>query len=111
LAGYKAIYGLLDNFAILLECSPQRFQAALRYENKDGLGEPIVIENKYLKLFPARYKKAYEYAVNHNSASGEPEERSLVEWNARAHLIVDFISGMTDDFAMTFYRTLAGMKL
>ncbi|WP_345893558.1 hypothetical protein [Pseudomonas protegens] len=29
----------------------------------------------------------------------------------RAHLITDFISGMTDDFAITTYQTLSGIKL
>ncbi|MBP5133643.1 hypothetical protein HUT02_33065, partial [Pseudomonas protegens] len=35
----------------------------------------------------------------------------VTEWVLRAHLITDFISGMTDDFAITTYQTLSGIKL
>lgn len=52
--------------------------------------------------------KAYTHQAM--QAKGQKNE-DFLEWNARAHLVVDFISGMTDDFAMTTYRTLAGMRL
>lgn len=111
LAGYTAIYGLLDHFKILLDCSMSRFQTALNYEeNKDKEGNPIVIEKKYLRLFPKNYIKVYVDTVNNwNADSGDDIE--FYEWNARAHLVVDFVSGMTDDFAMTTYRNLSGMRL
>ena len=83
-------------------------RTALANEVKDALGDPIIIESKLLKLFPPKYVKVYQ----HNVASiDEADDDKFVEWNARAHLVVDFISGMTDDFAMTTYRTLAGMRL
>lgn len=107
LAGYTAIYGLLDLFGILLSCKADRFQSALNYSNnKDKNGKNIIIEKKYLKLFPEKYINVYKSEVE--KITGEKDEEFL-EWNARAHLIVDFISGMTDDFSMKTYRTLSGM--
>lgn len=108
LAGYTAIRGLLDHCSPLLICTPQRFQAALKKEKKDPAGEPIIIESKLLKLFPEKYIKVYQKYIENIAKT---EEGKFQEWNARAHLVTDFISGMTDDFAMTTYRTLAGMRL
>lgn len=108
LAGYHAITGLLEHTRPLLSCSRKRFAAALAQENEDEKGGRILLEPKLLELFPKKYIKVYTHQIN--QARGEQHE-DFLEWNARAHLVVDFISGMTDDFAMTTYRTLAGMRL
>lgn len=110
LAGYTAIKGLLENFRPLLQVSHQRFVAALNGKKKDGKNVPIVIESKQLRLFPDKYKKVYDHYVSSLNPVMNEEDR-FREWNARAHLVVDYIAGMTDDFAMTTYRTLAGMRL
>ena len=108
LAGYYAITGLLEHTRPLLSCSRKRFEAAMTQKSKDEKGDRILLEPKLLKLFPQKYKKVYTHQVN--QFKGRQHE-DFLEWNARAHLVVDFISGMTDDFAMTTYRTLAGMRL
>lgn len=108
LAGYYAITGLLEQTRPLLNCSRKRFEAALALGNEDEMGRRLLLEPKLLKLFPQRYLKVYQHQVT--EYKGKPNE-DFLEWNARAHLVVDFISGMTDDFAMTTYRTLAGMRL
>ena len=110
LAGYKAIYGLLDHFKCLLSCEYERFQKALNYENnKDHKEAKIVIEKKLLRLFPKNYVKVYWDDVDRLDKTAS--DFRFLEWNIRAHLIVDFISGMTDDFSMDTYRELSGMKL
>lgn len=108
LAGYNAISGLLDQFKPLLTAPQKRFEAALIGKDKDSEGSKILIEPKLLKLFPPRYLKVYRH---HLTTRPNADDFKFAEWNARAHLVVDFISGMTDDFAMTTYRTLAGMRL
>lgn len=108
LAGYHAITGLLEQTRPLLSCSRKRFEAALAVESEDEKGNRILLEPKLLKLFPQRYIKVYEHQVTQYKGR---QHEDFLEWNARAHLVVDFISGMTDDFAMTTYRTLAGMRL
>lgn len=110
LAGYTAIYGLLEKFSCLLTCSQDRFACALDYSNnKDSNSIPIIIEKKLLTLFPKNYIKTY-----HDDLCKIPKKDNdckFKEWNLRAHLVTDFIAGMTDDFAMTTYRTLSGMRL
>lgn len=108
LAGYNAITGLLEQTRPLLNCSRKRFEAALALENQDEKGARILLEPKLLKLFPQKYLKVYHHHVEQYKGA---QHEDFLEWNARAHLVVDFISGMTDDFAMTTYRTLAGMRL
>jgi dGTPase len=109
LAGYTAIYGLLEKFSCLLTCSRDRFDCALDYSiNKDSADKPIIIEKKLLTLFPKNYIKVYTDGLNKISSD---KDFSFKEWNLRAHLVTDFLAGMTDDFAMTTYRTLSGMRL
>ncbi|WCP79341.1 dNTP triphosphohydrolase [Vibrio harveyi] len=36
---------------------------------------------------------------------------SSIEWNLRAHLVVDFVSGMTDQFSMEFFHMLKGINV
>ncbi|MBE3466969.1 deoxyguanosinetriphosphate triphosphohydrolase, partial [Enterobacter cloacae complex sp. P15RS] len=33
------------------------------------------------------------------------------EWHLRVHLIVDFVSGMTDQFSMDMYQLLKGINI
>lgn len=107
LAGYTAIGGLLDHFSPLLTISRTKFNQALN-DSKDESGRRLVIEPKLLSLFPEKYIKVYKHFVADIAMN---DDGNFNEWNARAHLVVDFLSGMTDDFAMTTYRTLAGMRL
>lgn len=109
LAGYTAIYGLLDRCRDVLECEENRFLSALDYKNKDSNGNSILTEKKILKLFPKNYIVNYHSEINNFDKT--EKDYGLREWNARAHLVVDFISGMTDDFAMSTYQELSGIKL
>ena len=110
LAGLTAIRGLLDHFRVLLECSGSRFQAALDNKTKDASGEAILIERKLLALFPEKHKKAYQHSLSSYSNKNLQADK-LHEWNLRCHLIVDFVSGMTDDFALSTYQMLSGIKV
>lgn len=108
LAGYNAISGLLEQFRPLLSASRSRFKECLVGKNKDKEGRRILLEPKLLKLFPERYRKVYS-SLTANYDNGEAD--NFLEWNARAHLVTDFIAGMTDDFAMKTYRTLVGIDV
>lgn len=116
LAGYAAICGILHHFEKLLKCKAERFNAALSAARQDEAGVVIVFESKILQLFPEKYKKVYQYdlaLLQQQTASGLMNDKQFraKEWTIRAHLIVDFLSGMTDDFAMTTYRMLSGMQV
>ena len=55
--------------------------------------------DKFDSYFNDRYKEKLK-EVNHQT-----------EWNLRAHLIVDFVSGMTDQFSMEFFQMLKGINV
>lgn len=109
LAGYRAIYGLLDQFSCLLEANQDRFTCALNDLPRDNSKRPIIIESKLLRLFPKNYIKVYQDHLADIDIT--QENYKFYEWNLRAHLITDFISGMTDDFVIKTYQTLNGIKI
>lgn len=108
LAGYKAISGLLEQFSCLLSIGAGRFSLALDGQKKDEKGDKIVIESKLLSLFPKKYIQAYRDDLVKLSID---ESYHVREWILRAHLVTDFISGMTDDFSIDTYQILSGIKL
>ncbi len=108
LNGYNVVYGLLQQFAVLLQAPAQSFQRAL---NGNSTGEhTLFLERQLLALIPAECRLAYSHlVVQLGQARGRDEE--FEEWNARAHLLVDFISGMSETAAISMYRRLAGIEL
>lgn len=112
LSGYAAIIGLLENLSPLLSCTKERFNLALSGKKKDENQESIIIERKLLALFPEKHIRAYRASLDalENNSSLLENEKKLLEWNLRAHLIVDYISGMTDDFAFDTFQILTGIR-
>jgi dGTPase len=107
LTGYAIVYGLLTHFSPLVACSAQRLRAALEQAEQDEKGKPIFIESKLLSLIPAEYVQIYTHVVAQiGNAGGRDAE--FEEWNARAHLLVDFISGMTEPHAAATFASLSG---
>ncbi len=108
LAGYTAISGLLHHFGPLLQLPAPAFEAALAGKHRGPLDENLLLEPKLLSLFPAKHINVY---LDEKDKKVGTLSLELSEWVRRAHLVVDFVSGMTDDFSMHTYRTLAGMRL
>jgi dGTPase len=65
----------------------------------DGEEQIEYLNQHFGKYFEAKFKEKLQVI--------EP----AVEWNLRAHLIVDFVSGMTDQFAMEFFQMLKGINV
>ena len=103
LDGYNIVKDLLDQFAVLLKISMPRFQAAMAES-----GDPsLFLERQLLALIPLECRLAYTQAMGH--LSGRDQE--FEEWNARAHLVVDFIASQADTSALAIYRRLAAIDL
>ncbi|MBK7706576.1 MAG: hypothetical protein IPJ30_12570 [Acidobacteria bacterium] len=120
LAGYKVIVGLLDWFKPLLIAPRSEFEAVLRDEDNGPDGGSLDLKRRMVHMLPEKHKKVYSDAVKQLVAYPEVdsdtktidydfpddmgskygEMRNAYEWFFRAHLIVDFISGMTDGFAV-----------
>lgn len=110
LAGYKIISGLLDAYAPILRCSYKTMQLLIK-----GLDNPKVLFNQNLDMqwrlinkLPKRHISAYKDMLKEKKDNRQPE---LYEWFYRCHLIVDFISGMTDAYALEIYQLLNGIRL
>jgi dGTPase len=110
LIGLSAIRGLLDHFGVLLNCSRQKFSDALGSTSRS---KEILFERKLLSLFPEKHISAYLHSCEKVDADDKSDAKmkALLEWNLRAHLITDFISGMTDDFALASFQMLSGIKV
>lgn len=87
LAGWEAVYGLLDIF--VRASVKETFKA-------DG----NTYESRLYNIISTNYRKMYE--------SIEPYENNKYK---RIQLVVDFIAGMTDRFAINLYQELKGIKL
>lgn len=100
LAGLSVITGLLTRFAKLLDISRADFKALLpKGARKDGLEE----EKRLIDFIAERHVAAY-------LAAEEATDDQYEAW-LRAHLLVDYISGMTDLFALKLHQTLEGIRL
>lgn len=104
LSGYSIITGLLNHFWKLLKLNYDNFNKLINGSSKiDGLELELRIFNRLSK----RLVKSYEYQLR------EKDNMMLndkgYEWFLRAHLIIDQISGMTDDYALQTFRMFEGM--
>ena len=105
LAGAKIIEGLLDEYEPLLEMNENDFIDLI--DGKNGKQHPF--EFRLINTIPKNYIKKYQKSISYykNGTCNEPPNEKSV----RAQLLVDFISGMTDDFALEQYQFLKGIKL
>lgn len=108
ITGFKVIHGLLDAFGTLLGIDEKHFlQLAKAFkEGKSIYSEELkkvlsvyTREPSLLSLLPKKHLATYIEDVENNCSN---------ELFLRMHLLVDFVAGMTDDFALDTYRLLSG---
>ncbi|QTM23729.1 dGTP triphosphohydrolase [Neisseria sicca] len=104
LAGAKIIEGLLEEYEPLLDMEENNFSQLINGEK----GKEYPFEFRLINTIPKNYIKKYQKSMDYYRAkrTDTPSEKSV-----RAQLLVDFISGMTDDFALEQYQFLKGIKL
>lgn len=99
LAGRSVIKGLLTHFEPLLSLSEEQFSILQKNTPSEIRKGDLGFEARLYRRLPERYRNKY-MSENH----GDPEYRS-------AHLIVDSVSGMTDDSALELYQILEGIRV
>lgn len=99
LAGRSVIKGLLNHFGGLLELPFDCFDALLK-NNRD------MIKSRHLDFHARLFRRLPDGYI-----SKYQEAEASDELYRRAHLIVDFVSGMTDDFALEVYQILEGIRI
>ena len=101
LVGYSVITGLLNKFSRLLELPASKFISLVEGEQKD-----LDLELRLFHRLGKRYVDCYNYERNKLE---EDENYKIKEWWLRTHLIIDHITGMTDDYALATYQMLHGI--
>jgi dGTPase len=114
LAGLKVIHGILDEYGRLLELTQEQF-ALLRKAWKSADRKAVQEQGletllPLLDSLPSHYLDVYDSTAK-DTSSLEKWGNETWEWFCRAHLIVDYLSGMTDDFAYRTYQVISGAKL
>lgn len=102
LQGYRILQGLLEFYAPLLRVAPQDFIALTegRYRRSPQL-------QMLARRLPSQLLKAYSEALKNLP---EPaQDRPLWEFYHRCRMLLDFVSGMTDQHAQDEYHTLAAL--
>lgn len=104
LTGYAVINGILSCYEKMLVLPYEKFSLLIRHENASG----IEVERRLFNRIGKRYIKAYEYALEKYS---DNDDFLTYEWWLRTHMLIDHISGMTDEYALETYQMLKGIKL
>lgn len=106
LTGYAVITGILRHYERLLIISSLTFAEIAKQKQVEN----FEVERRLFNRLGKRYVKAYWYAVNKLGKSNS-EKFIVYEWWLRVHLIIDHVSGMTDEFALETYQMLEGINL
>ncbi|QFS61389.1 dGTPase [Pantoea dispersa] len=101
LSGHSIITGILNSYRPILELSDTEFRKLINR----GKSDVSKVAQRLFRTLPEKYVKSFKAQID------KGVDDKYIEWNLRAHLIIDFISGMTDQFALELYQSLAGIKV
>ena len=107
LRGYRIIQGLLDYYQPLLELNAEQFMGLL--DKKTQFVKSLARELRMTNRLPGKHCRAYLQAIDSpkmRDLAKSSGEYQLWEHYYRCRLIQDFVSGMTDQFALDQYRSL-----
>ncbi len=104
LKGHKILTSLLDIYSALLKLHHNDFKKLLNDEKIK-----CYISQRLIRRLSSKHIVAYKQAVE-RLEKNDLVKYSIEEWYYRCRLIIDYISGMTDDFALDEYKTLEALK-
>jgi dGTPase len=114
LAGLRIVHGILDEYGEFLKLKRESFarlrEAHKSSERKEVYKEKLQTLLPLLDRLPAHYLDVYD-STKDDKDSRQNWGDDIWEWFCRAHLIVDYLAGMTDDFAHRTYQVISGVKL
>jgi len=106
LQGYKIVNTLLDIYKPLLLLNTGEFKSLVEGDSKKV---DCLVSPKLIKRISSKQIVAYKQDTN-KLDSLNYEEYTILEWYYRVRLLIDYISGMTDDYALEEYKTLTAIK-
>lgn len=108
ISAHATFTGLLEAYAPVMADNLQRFQKAMRGENAPDGTSKITIEASLLSQIGDKHKAAYYEAVRLIDPHKSEKSKEVLERIYRIRMVVDFISGMTDDFALRMFQLVSG---
>jgi len=105
LQGYTIINTLLNIYKPLLKLNTGEFKSLVEGDSKKV---DCFVSPKLIKRISSKQIVAYKEDTN-KLDSLNYEEYKVLEWYYRVRLIIDYISGMTDDYALEEYKTLTAI--
>lgn len=104
LSGYAVIMGILQSYEKMLRLPYNKFSAFIAHKDVNN----AEVERRLFNRIGARYVEAYKFALKEYKKS---PDLKIYEWWLRTHMLIDHISGMTDEFALETYQMLKGINL
>lgn len=104
LTGYAVITGILRSYEKMLRLPYEKFAHLVKHQEIDN----VEVERRLFNRIGTRYVEAYKYAREEYLNS---RDFPVYEWWLRTHMVIDHISGMTDEFALETYQMLKGINL
>lgn len=105
LKGHKILSSLLDIYTPILKLSNEEF-----YELISDKNISCFISQRLVKRLSSKHIVAYKNSLDAIKSDKNSTKYKLEEWYLRARLLIDYISGMTDDFALDEYRVLNALN-
>jgi len=103
LQGYSIVNGLLNLYKPILELSAKDFHALLNEESIE-----CFVSMRLIRRVSSKQISAYKNDEK-TLDTQDKEKYQLLEWYYRIRLITDYISGMTDDFALKEFQVLTAL--
>ena len=104
LTGYAVISGIMEHFERLIRLDYESFRSLVDGEAPKSLA----VQRRLFNRLGSRFVSSYKWAVD---SLEKNEEFNVREWHLRVHLIIDHISGTTDEYALETYQMLQGISL
>ena len=103
LEGHAALRGVLSTYSCLLALPAAQFERLLAGNG----GSELFFARRLFHRLSARHLKAYRLAV----ACRDPRFGKCSEegWEYRVRVLLDYVSGMTDTYALEEFRLLSGI--
>jgi len=101
---FSIINGLFDNYKPLLQLDSKDFAKLLKEETIS-----CFISMRLIKRLSPKQIVAYQNDIKELDKQ-DIYSYQILEWYNRVRLIIDYISGMTDDYALEEYKVLRAIN-
>jgi dGTPase len=113
LTAHAVLCGMLDAYRPLMSCKQARFMKARSGQRRDDDGRNIAREGSLMSRIPEKHLAVYseETRLLMLTSKADRGRQKTMERLHRIRLVVDYISGMTDEFAFQTFQLISGTAI